>query len=150
LAIDRLASGLAFKQLRIAAPIRPARLIPVILLISGILAIVVILHMENPFAENSVLPPCLFHMLTHLYCPGCGVTRALYALLHGDVALAFRMNALAMLAIPLMPAMLVKSFSPGHSRLDRVLDARFWLVLVLCFFVLRNLPCLPFSWLAPG
>lgn len=29
------------------------------------------------------LPPCLFHIITGYYCPGCGGTRALRALLHG-------------------------------------------------------------------
>lgn len=29
--------------------------------------------------------PCLFHALTGLYCPGCGGTRALVYLLHGQV-----------------------------------------------------------------
>lgn len=28
-------------------------------------------------------PPCAFHMLTGLYCPGCGGTRAVRALMHG-------------------------------------------------------------------
>ena len=30
--------------------------------------------------------PCLFNKLTHLCCPGCGGTRALRALLHGEIA----------------------------------------------------------------
>ncbi|MCI8516940.1 MAG: DUF2752 domain-containing protein [Hungatella sp.] len=29
--------------------------------------------------------PCLFHALTGLYCPGCGGTRAVGYLLHGDL-----------------------------------------------------------------
>lgn len=29
------------------------------------------------------VPPCYFHQLTGLYCPGCGGTRAWIALLHG-------------------------------------------------------------------
>ena len=31
------------------------------------------------------VPPCMFHALTGLYCPGCGGTRAVFALLHGQV-----------------------------------------------------------------
>ena len=29
--------------------------------------------------------PCLFHLLTGLYCPGCGGTRAVKYLLHGQI-----------------------------------------------------------------
>lgn len=31
------------------------------------------------------LPPCVFHSLTGLYCPGCGGTRAVRYLLHGQL-----------------------------------------------------------------
>lgn len=31
------------------------------------------------------LPPCWFHMITGYYCPGCGGTRAFYALCHGQI-----------------------------------------------------------------
>ncbi|MDE7311407.1 MAG: DUF2752 domain-containing protein [Eubacterium sp.] len=30
-----------------------------------------------------LLPPCLFHQISGYYCPGCGGTRAVRALLHG-------------------------------------------------------------------
>lgn len=33
--------------------------------------------------------PCLFYEVTGLYCPGCGGTRAVKALLRGDVAVSF-------------------------------------------------------------
>lgn len=37
------------------------------------------------FTISAYLPPCMFHMMTGLYCPGCGGTRAVYALLRGDI-----------------------------------------------------------------
>ncbi|MBP3380064.1 MAG: DUF2752 domain-containing protein [Ruminococcus sp.] len=37
--------------------------------------------------------PCLFHLATGYYCPGCGNTRSAEALLHGNVLLALRNNA---------------------------------------------------------
>ncbi|MDR4007522.1 MAG: DUF2752 domain-containing protein, partial [Ruminococcus sp.] len=39
------------------------------------------------------LPPCYIHQFTGLYCPGCGATRAVYALVHGDILLSLRQNA---------------------------------------------------------
>ena len=38
--------------------------------------------------------PCLFHAATGLLCPGCGTTRSLTALVHGDFASAFAFNQL--------------------------------------------------------
>lgn len=33
-------------------------------------------------AVQAFSTPCVFHEILHLYCPGCGGTRAVYALLH--------------------------------------------------------------------
>lgn len=41
---------------------------------------------------KSILPvrmPCIFHVLTGLYCPGCGGTRALESLLSGHLLVSF-------------------------------------------------------------
>ena len=57
------------------------------------------------------LPPCPFRLLTGLPCPGCGMTRSLSAMLHGNLALSFRYHplgpvlfagAVACLALPLL------------------------------------------------
>jgi len=45
-------------------------------------------------------PPCMFHVLTGLQCPGCGTTRALHHLLHGDVAGAFALNPMLFAVAP--------------------------------------------------
>ena len=39
-------------------------------------------------AEVSLIP-CLFHSLTELVCPGCGMTRACVALVHGKFGTAW-------------------------------------------------------------
>ena len=36
--------------------------------------------------------PCPSYTLLHIYCPGCGSTRAVGALMHGDVLLSLRQN----------------------------------------------------------
>ena len=103
------------------------------------------------FDANS-LWPCAFHAITGLHCPGCGLTRMLHALVHGDVARAWSMNPLAMIALPLLAAMLAQW---GLARpmlpawFDRYAhDGRVWIVALLAFGVLRNLPM--FAWMAPG
>jgi len=52
---------------------------------------------HDPY-ETQILPPCPVLQLTGWQCPGCGGTRAMYSLLHGDVVQAVAMN-------PLLPAL---------------------------------------------
>jgi hypothetical protein len=96
-----------------------------------------------------VMPPCPFHALTGLYCPGCGSTRATRALLHGDLLAAWHFNPLFVLTLPLMAAILISAqVSPrplgGSPRLG-------WSVLaaIVLFGIARNLPFAPFTALAP-
>jgi len=111
---------------------------------------VVVLRVIDP----AVMWPCAFHAITGLHCPGCGLTRMLHALVQGDVARAWSMNPLAMIALPLLGVMLVqwwlaKPLLPAW--LDRfVHDGRVWVVALIVFGVLRNLPFAPFAWMAPG
>lgn len=43
--------------------------------------------------------PCLFKLLTGLYCPGCGGTRAVRALLHGEVLLSLQYHPLVLYTV---------------------------------------------------
>ncbi|HUK81431.1 MAG TPA: DUF2752 domain-containing protein [Verrucomicrobiae bacterium] len=90
-------------------------------------------------------PHCPLHSLTGLYCPGCGSTRALHQLVHGHLLAAFRLNPLAVVALPLLALWLARS-----ERGD-VKSMWIWtlLVVIVVFGVLRNLPVYPFSLLAP-
>jgi hypothetical protein len=118
----------------------------------------VILYTYKP-VESGVYPPCVFHKCTGLHCPGCGTTRALHALLHGRVWAAFRYNALAVLSLPVFALVFARytrtvfappDAHPARRRHRRPFDwAWAALVLLLAFWVLRNLPFPPFKWLAP-
>ncbi|MCE9624248.1 MAG: DUF2752 domain-containing protein [Deltaproteobacteria bacterium] len=48
-----------------------------------------------PFAWIEKLPLCMFHQLTGWDCPGCGLTRAMVAMFHGQWLRALEFNALA-------------------------------------------------------
>ena len=50
--------------------------------------------------DYAIFPKCPVKVLTGLDCPGCGSQRDIHALLNGQVAEAFRCNALMVLAIP--------------------------------------------------
>lgn len=48
--------------------------------------------------------PCLFHLFTGLYCPGCGGTRAVRALLGGDFRMSFQYHPLVLYTAVVMAA----------------------------------------------
>lgn len=105
----------------------------------------------NP-SSNGFYPVCLFHQLTGLNCPGCGGTRSVYALLHGDFQAALRDNALFVLLTP--AAALRGAWLAGKKSLGRQVDQFFpakslWVLLAVAvaFTVLRNLPA--FAFLSP-
>lgn len=100
------------------------------------------------------MPGCLFRHLTGLFCTGCGVTRASYALIQGDLGRALEMNPLAVAMAPIGLALWLHEGLGRPRQWERVAshlrDARLWMVVILLFTVARNLPWPPFSWLAPG
>ena len=53
--------------------------------------------------------PCVFHELTGLQCPGCGVTRMILALSRLDLAAAMKANAFLTVTLPYLTALLVYS-----------------------------------------
>lgn len=98
-------------------------------------------------------PLCPFRLLSGLWCPVCGSTRAVHALLHADLAAAASFNVLLLLAIPAMGYAWLAWASPrlGGPRLPRpgVAPGVWWglLAVGLAYGILRNLPA--FSVLAP-
>lgn len=59
-----------------------------ILLPLGVVILAVAGRLSSGFWQGIQLPPCVFHYLTGYYCPGCGGTRAVIALLHGQLFLS--------------------------------------------------------------
>jgi hypothetical protein len=113
-----------------------------------------VLRTFDPGAAGNLFPKCMFHTLTGYWCIGCGLTRGMHALAHGDVVRAFSMNPLMMALLALTPVMLSwhwgwkpRLFRPLMSLLA---EPRFWLILLPAYGIARNLPWAPFRWLAPG
>ena len=119
----------------------------------GLLAAVPVIAFAEPLGR--LLPPCQFHLLTGLHCPGCGATRCVQALGEGDVPRAASLNiaflgllvagslALVMLAI--------REWTTAPRALPPFPVRGCWWIVggLLVFGVLRNLPLWPFTWLAP-
>ena len=84
------------------------------------LALLVILGLAVLFACNparsSLFPPCPFHALTGLHCPGCGTLRALHHTLHGHLRAAFLLNPLMVLSIPLLTYLFASKCAQAAGR----------------------------------
>lgn len=106
-------------------------------------------------AGSSVFPPCPFHAVTGLHCPGCGTARALHQLLHGNLLGALSLNPLMVSALPFIAyAGLSAAVRAVRGRgLPRVFlpAAWIWVIfgVIVLFWILRNIPVYPFSLLAP-
>ena len=115
-----------------------------LLLAVGAAACVVLLLIPPGSPQSRWLPRCMFHEMTGLYCPGCGATRALSALLHGEIGLSLHNNPLLVPGSITITILIVK---PGVSLKRPVAIAV--AAAVIGFTVLRNIPVAPFTYLAP-
>ena len=92
------------------------------------------------------LIPCLFHTVTGLYCPGCGVSRMCLSILSLDFASAFKANAAVFLLLPpglvMALRMAVRYVRTGNTRPTQVQTCVFYVMVgvLLVFGVVRNLP----------
>ncbi|WP_229686900.1 DUF2752 domain-containing protein [Longimycelium tulufanense] len=100
-------------------------------------------------ATGVVSVPCWFREATGLLCPFCGGSRVLGALLHGDLAEAWRLNAVGLVVVlPVLLAVLVAGVRRDLGRGRRVWPAGRrgraagvgLGMLLLAWGVLRNLP----------
>jgi hypothetical protein len=116
--------------------------------------LVFIYYKINP-ADQDWMPKCTFHSMTGMHCPGCGSQRAIHDFLHGNIMEGFSHNLLIGLGILVL---LYKAFLLLRARFypQKNINLLYhpkvpWLILIiiLSFWVLRNLPFYPFTCLAP-
>ena len=120
-------------------------------LVFAVIAAAAVLFFFDP-TKCGFYPVCQFHLLTGMYCPGCGATRASYQLLHGNFLAALHDNALyivSLMALAMRGAWYLKQKSNNQPVGFFIPPIALWVFLgvALVFVVLRNLP--EFSVLAP-
>ncbi len=94
-----------------------------------------------------IFPRCPFRLLTGYLCPGCGSQRAIHHLLNFNLAAAWRMNPLFVIALPYLAlVLLLKPLSHRSPRCARLRDLLLGyrasvviLVVILLFWVGRNI-----------
>jgi hypothetical protein len=136
---------------KISAPLS-LNVFAVVVLGVAALGVCAVVFFFNP-VQNGFYPVCLFHRLTGWNCPGCGMTRALYALLHGEFRVALRDNAFFLLALPLAGGRggwlwIRKQMGRPAEAFMPTKYLWIFLTLMMLFGVVRNLP--GFEWLSPA
>ena len=122
----------------------------IILVIGIILCIIAFLLMQ----KFHLFLPCVFHEVTDLYCPGCGMTRAFLAILQLDFYQAIRYNLFSPIVfvagIFLGGNVLYKWYEGKKSTILQKIPSLVWyscLLILVSYGILRNIEY--FSWLAP-
>ncbi|MEP6636614.1 MAG: DUF2752 domain-containing protein, partial [Acidobacteriota bacterium] len=108
------------------------------------------LYVFDP-GHTGFFPVCPFRALTGFTCPGCGSTRGMHQLLHGNLLAAFELNPLLILSLPLLlyillhytrGAILKRPVRP-NALAPKYIYTLFGIVLF--FWVFRNTPLYPFA-----
>ncbi len=114
---------------------------------AAILAATAFVAANNPHTTR-LSPGCIMLQASGFYCPGCGGTRAVYDLVHGDIAAAARMNALVtFLVVPLGVLALAYWVLRAGGWIRWQVRLPLWtayaaVAFMLAFTVVRNLPAL--------
>lgn len=97
--------------------------------------------------------PCVFHEVTGWYCPGCGISRMLLAILSGDFYQAFRYNPLLFILLPFAAIFFANwAYAKYNGKTSWCEKIPEWVwvalaIIIVIYGVLRNLPT--FDYLAP-
>ncbi len=127
-----------------------------IIIITATVLIVALLYFFVDARKGDFFPHCPFNSLTGLYCPGCGSQRAISALLHAEVLQAINFNVLMVFSLPLIiySAVIyvlnaIRDKQVQQKIFYSPLFVKSFLVIVIAFWILRNIPFYPFNLLAP-
>jgi hypothetical protein len=132
---------------------RRIRLTPILALtaILAIGAIAALFYFLFDPTKVAIFPPCLFHQLTGLDCPGCGAQRALHQLLHGHLVAAIRLNAMFVVTLPLFAWVGIRFLARTFCNQPIQPNPRWWSVYLaawIVFGIVRDLPFPICQWFA--
>lgn len=107
-----------------------------------LLGIFLIITGINPFRLSR---PCMLHLITGYYCPGCGGTRAVYFLLRGHVLRSFCYHPIVLYSVVIgewfMISQTIERISRGRFRIGmHVREIYLWagLGIIVVNFLIKN------------
>lgn len=97
--------------------------------------------------ETDILPtmPCLFHEVMHMYCPGCGGTRAARELLHGHILGSLWCNPALLVGILLIivyeAGVIITLMKKNGKKyyIEKGWPAYTYVIFVFAFAIFRNI-----------
>ncbi len=116
--------------------------LPPLLLIVGFLCRELLVPIAQWAADHIFF--CMFYEGTGLYCLGCGGTRSMMALLHGDIGRAFHNNPAAPLLLVVVLLLYIEKCAAVLGKPIKILPRKlpFWMVLLvlqIIWNIVRNL-----------
>ena len=109
-------------------------------------AVAAVIFYTNGDWLRSVMPICIFHAMTGYYCPGCGGTRSVYALLQGHLIQSFLYQPFVLYTAVLggwfMISQTIERLSRGRVRIAlrfRAIYAYIAIGLILVACLVKNL-----------
>lgn len=100
--------------------------------------------------KYSIYIPCIFHKITGLYCPGCGITRMLKSIINLNYYQAFRYNPLMFILLPFFIIYYILYYIYWLKNKKLVINNKIWytlLIIIIFYGIIRNLPF--FKYLIP-
>jgi len=116
-----------------------------------LLLFLIFIFFSNP-EKIYFLPVCWFYSLTHYYCPFCGSTRAIYHFLHFNLLRSLKSNLLLYVIIIYFTVnfLIIKFKKNKKNILDiKPLTIIIFMLIIIAYWILRNLPYYPFNLFIP-
>ena len=91
---------------------------------------------------TGIVIPCKFRLITGLYCPGCGITRACLDILNGNIYGAIRHNIGLFLVSPILGFIVISDtvrYITNQERKQHRFLIAITIIIVAIWFVVRNL-----------
>jgi hypothetical protein len=106
--------------------------------------VLTLLYQFNP-VETAYSPKCIFHVMTGLNCPGCGMQRFLHAFMHGNFLEAIQYNYILIFLIPYLLFFGTERFLLSGERQERwktIIEGRAMTIILMIiapsWFIIRN------------
>lgn len=102
-------------------------------------------YYHNGDSVMQKLPPCILHSATGLKCPSCGLQRACFYLVHGEMIEAMKQNPIVVIAFGIAVITFFKSLFlyayKGEFNLPQIKDSHVYIltITIIVFTIARNI-----------